>query len=64
MLSARIQLSIQVAQPADVTTKKKKKKQSVCRPIKLQKNNLSNQDTLNTKMGIVMCQRLNRILNL
>ena len=28
------------------------------------KNNLSNQDTLNTKMGIVMCQRLNRILNL
>ena len=60
MSSARIQLSIQVAQPADETTKKK---HSVCRPIKLQKNNLSNQDTLNTKMGIVMCQRLNRILN-
>ena len=51
MSSARIQLSIQVAQLADETTQKKK-------------NNLSNQDTLNTKMGIVMCQRLNRILNL
>ena len=37
MSSARIQLSIQVAQLADETTKKKKKKQSVCRPIKLQK---------------------------
>ena len=59
MSSARIQLSIQVAQLADETTKKKKKNNQSADQLNYKKNNLSNQDTLNTKMGIVMCQILN-----